>query len=323
MDVVGLLILLGLGLAIGWVLLVGYTAWMLTHPPRRSYAWAVARSLPGSPDELRRPGAPVESEAARIRFAEWTFRSRGRELPVWEIEGDRADGPVMIITHGWADSRTVMLASGRVPALMPMVSKLVLWDMPGHGDAPGVCSLGGGETRDLAELVERVAGGESARRVVLVGFSLGAAVTLRAYSRQLVPRVASCALVLEAPYIAPEVPARNVLRMRGLPWRSNLWAGLTLAGLISGHGLAGRPRRAWTRPPFPWLMGPTLDVPTLIVQGTQDTVTPVDDSRAIAAAMPRARLVLIEGGRHTTLWNDPATAPATTSAVQEFLASLT
>lgn len=320
-DVLGLLLILGIGLAIGWVVLVGYTAWMLTHPPRRAYAWAVARSLPGAPDELRIAGESPEAARSRVVFESWNLRSRGRDLPVWEIAGQRADGPVVIMSHGWGDSRTVMLASGRVEAVLPLASKIVLWDMPGHGDAPGVCSLGEGEAADLAELVTRVAGGDDAnsREVLLYGFSLGAAVTMRA-----LPRISTPVrgIVLEAPYVAPVIPARNVLHLRGLPWRSNIAPGLMVARALHRSGGPGWPRRELEQPPFRWLIVGPMTRPVLIVHGADDAVTPVEGARGIARCLPSASLVEIAGGRHTTLWTDPQTREATAAAVTGFLRSL-
>ena len=80
----GLLLLLVIGAALHWLGCVFGVAWMLTHPPRRTYTAAVARGRPGDPGELH---------PAR-QFDEWTFRSRSRDLPVWEVAGDLpAGGP--------------------------------------------------------------------------------------------------------------------------------------------------------------------------------------------------------------------------------------
>jgi len=77
--VAGLLILLLVGLATFWIACVGGAAWMLTHPPRRTYASAVARGRPGAPDELPNGGRVYES---------WLLSSRGLSLPVWDMPGD-------------------------------------------------------------------------------------------------------------------------------------------------------------------------------------------------------------------------------------------
>lgn len=244
----GLLILLATGLALCWASAVVYVAWMLTHPPRRTYASAVARGRPGEPSEL----VPAR------RFESWTFKSRRLEFPVWEIEGDDAAGPAVILTHGWADSRIGGLV--RVPAIAGAASRVILWDLRGHGEAPGVCRLGTAEVEDLEALVELVKGqrgrgaegrsdgasrhqgvgassrdAETAASVVLYGWSLGAGVSIVVAARQgRDGRIAG--VIAESPYRVPATPARNVLRARGLPHRGVLEPALWMVGVLLGVG---------------------------------------------------------------------------------------
>lgn len=310
MDIVGLLLLLLLGLVVGWLLLVAHTLWILTHPPRRSYAWAVARSLPGDPSELRLPGTPADQ---RIEFDSWAVRSRSLDLPVWDIAGLRHDGPIVILTHGWGDSRVTMLASGRVSSLLPLVSRLVLWDLAGHGDARGLCTLGAREPSDLTALIERIAPSDNLP-LVLYGFSHGAAISLQAAAGS--ANVAG--VIAEAPYLAPWTPARNLLRLRGLPYRTNLAPALALLGAALGRGLAWWPREGSQATWLP--VG--LDRPTLILHGTQDAISPVEDARTLAARLARTTLVEIPEGQHTTLFTQSAQRAACEAAIARFFGSL-
>jgi pimeloyl-ACP methyl ester carboxylesterase len=298
-DVIGLFILLGVGLAAGWVMLVAQTVISLTRPTRRTYGWAVARSLPGDPSELRLPGRPENEE---IKWSRWAFNSGGRELPVWDITGLDAAGPVAILTHGWGDSRTVMLGSGRIGAALPWVSRLIVWDMPGHGDAPGRCSLGLREPGALRALIERVA--DAGQPVVLWGFSLGARVSIHAAESNPAVR----AVIAEAPYLLPARPARNVLRLRGLPYRSNLPPALMLLGLTGARARE--------------LDACALRCPLLVIHGVDDAVSPIEDGRRLAAGATQGRLVEISGGNHQTLWFAPETAGLASQALREFLSSL-
>ena len=68
-----MLLFLALSLALLWAISTASIAWMLTHPPRRTYASAIARGRPGDPGELDRPR----------EFHSWSFRTRGMRLPVW------------------------------------------------------------------------------------------------------------------------------------------------------------------------------------------------------------------------------------------------
>src|SRR5690348_14841305 len=99
MHLIGLAALLGIGLTIALAAAIAYTVRVLTHPPRRSYAWAVTRNLPGDPAELPQPA----------EYQQWSFTSHGLSLPAWEIAGADPAGPTVIVTHGWGDSRVIAL----------------------------------------------------------------------------------------------------------------------------------------------------------------------------------------------------------------------
>jgi pimeloyl-ACP methyl ester carboxylesterase len=320
----GLLILLGVGLVVGWAALVLYTAWVLTHPSRRTYGYAVARNLPGDPSELVLAEPPVRG----LAFASWTFRSRGRDLPVWDVRGLDAGGPVVIVTHGWGESRVTMLP--RLAAIAPVASRVLMWDCPGHGDAPAGFTLGAREDEDLLALIEalKIPGdaGAPSPPLVLYGASLGGGLSIVA-AADLVARPggppAVAAVIAEAPYRIPPVPARNVLRVRALPYRTNLRPAVGLIGLAVGRGLS-------------WALSPTAggfdralhaarlpaSVSLLVLHGASDPVCPVEDGRAIAAAAPNARLVELEGAGHNNLWVEPAYAERCTRAVRDLLAAL-
>jgi pimeloyl-ACP methyl ester carboxylesterase len=50
---------------------------------------------------------------------------------------------------------------------------------------------------------------------------------------------------------------------------------------------------------------PEIAVPTLVVVGTQDALSPPEDGRAMAASMPRARVVEIPGAGHLSSLENP------------------
>lgn len=329
MDVLGLLLTLALGLLLAYAASVAYCAWILTHPPRRNYAWAVARSVPADPSEVRSAGGlPVEG----LAFESWSFVCNSRQFPVWDITGLDPDGPVVIFTHGWGDSRVVALP--RLAALARLASRVLAWDLPGHGEAPGACQLGSHESTELAALVERVlADAAPPHRLILAGSSLGAGVSIEAVGRLgagLRPR----AVLAEAPYRVPIVPARNVMRAAGLPWRANLPVAQMLLGLL----FAGDPRWPWGRrgakdtgpgvkPPFDRALWAKrladLGIPLLVLHGDHDNVCPVSDGRDIAdAAGPLARLVVIEGGEHNDLWTRDVNRDRCVAAVADWLRQL-
>lgn len=294
---IGLGVLLAIGLALYLAVLTGYTAWSLTHPRRRTYAVALARGMPGDPSEL----ATARAFEARV------VRAGGRELPIWDIPGDAPGGPAVIMTPGWSDSRLGSLV--RVEAVLPHASRVIAWDPPGKGEAPGHCTLGTREVGLVLALIDEVAPGEP---VVLMGWSLGAGVSIAAAARA-PGRVAG--VIAEAPYRKPLTPVRGVLEARRLPHRFNLRPAYAILGTVFGVG----PRwRGFDRAAH----AAGVRCPVLVLHGTADPVCPIADGRAIAEAAPRGRIVETEGAAHNNLWTVASYRERQSEAVGAFLGSL-
>lgn len=227
---------------------------------------------------------PADWGGARA-FTAWTFESRGLELAAWDVVGERAEGPVVILTHGWGDSRVGGLS--RVEAVVRVASRVILWDMAGHGESGGRCTLGVREVEDLVALIEEVRGEQG---VVLHGWSLGAGVSIAAATRSEHVR----GVVAESAYRLALTPARAVIQGWGLPWRINLALGLWWVGWRAGVGARWRgfDRAEVAR---------GLRVAMLVVHGEDDGVSPVEDGRAIAEA-GRGMFVALAGVGHHGMW---------------------
>lgn len=301
----GLAGLLGLGLGVGVTGVCAYTGYALTHPPRRTYASAVAKGRPGTPAEI--PGAPREFQA-------WQFESRGRRLPVWDIRGDAhpADGPTVVLTHGWGDSRVGALA--RIASIAPFCSRLVAWDMPGHGESRGTCELGTHEPDDLIALLDRVR--EPGSRLILFGWSLGAGVSIAAAARGVQSRRARIdGVIAEAPYRHAWTPAANVMRARGLPHRWNIPPVFAMLGLELGVGPTWSWRGGFDRA----ALAAKLECPLLVLHGAEDDISPVEDGRQIAAAAKQGTFCPIAGAGHYGLWTEAPFAAQCVEAVRPML----
>jgi pimeloyl-ACP methyl ester carboxylesterase len=61
-------------------------------------------------------------------------------------------------------------------------------------------------------------------------------------------------------------------------------------------------------------------VPTLVVHGTWDTSTPIENAREVAASLARATLVEVVGGNHGALYNLFERWPPMRSSLAAFLA---
>lgn len=328
----GLLVLLGLGAVLLWAVVVWMTARQLTRPPRRGEGWAIARSLPVDPGE---------AGAAMGRAMEWerwplTLRGGACTVEVWDIKGHRAGGPVVIFTPGWGESRVSSLS--RLGVWLEGASRVVLWEVPGHGDspAPSRCGLGAVEVADLAALAEIVVGppGQRDRRgqpgagpgpgpgrrpaLVLHGYSMGAGVSIAAAAGLAARGVAVAMVIAEAPYRLPATPAAAVMRLRGSPWRATVTPALWLAGVRVGAP-AG-----WLRAGGPFdragqaRAAAALGVRLLVIHGACDEVCPPRDGREIAdaangAAPGAAEYVELPATGHTDGW--PGAGPAVARAL--------
>lgn len=338
-----LLSLLLLGFITGLGLLVLHTMRSLSRPPRRTAAWAIARSRPADPSELPTPR----------RFETIAFKHNALESgPVWLIEGDDPAGPVCIFCHGWGESKLDVLP--RIDALAPVCSRIIAWDMPGHGEAPpGRTLLGTSEWIQLDDLVQLAQGEDlearsriademeaaiedeadwetffnappkpGAPKIVLYGYSLGAGVAIELAGDR-PNRIA--AVIAESPYRLAHTPARNMLILKRLPWRFNLPPAMFLIGLFAHRG----PR--WTGFDRA-LLARDLKCPLLVLHGDHDEISPPEDGRAIAEAAGTGRepphtpcigtLVTLPDAGHFDLWHDPALVPArdiATDAIRNFI----
>jgi pimeloyl-ACP methyl ester carboxylesterase len=307
----GLLQLVLIGGVLFWLALVWWTVHSLTHPPRRGYAWAVARQRPGDPGELDlHPGPPA--------FEEWIFESGGVEMAVWDIVGQKHDGPVVILTPGWGQGRVGCL--DRAEGLLASTSRLILWEMPAMGDSAGRCTLGAQEPALLSELVDRVRTAKSAdgseqqsasRPLVLAGVSMGAGVSIVVAAT----RSDIAGVIAEAPYRMPLTPARGVLKAANLPRWLNLGPAIGLVGLRNGFGAHWR---CFDRADY----AAKVNCPLLVLHGSLDQVSPLADGLAISQAAPQGELVEVQGADHHNLWQLPQTRQASVQACARFLDGL-
>lgn len=239
----------------------------------------------------------------------------GQRLHV-EEEGS---GPPVLIVHGWA------MASG---ILAPLAARLgagrrvIRYDLRGHGaSAPAAVATLDDHAADLAALVEALA----LEEVLVVAWSLGALVLLRALPA-IRRRVAGAVLIGATPrFTASEgwvdgLPARQVevlaQRFRRDParTRARFLADLLLA---PEREAIGPDRLATLDASMALPDGATalagleilstadlrsdlagLDLPLLLVHGGADPICPAGASRAMAAAVPGARLAILPDAGH-------------------------
>lgn len=246
----------------------------------------------------------------------------GAELAVTDV----GDGPLVVLSPGWTEQREVWsLVAHR---LLDEGHRVVLYDQRGQGSSTGtvgftVDNLGA----DLRAVLEAV----DAREAVLAGHSMGGmAVLSLAFHHPDVVAERATRLVLvssgaaeigrgEHPELAKRVlTSRLVDRLLATRWghrvtrrtfgdRPPRWAMQSMRDMYVScppHVRAGWVDSLWTMDLRPCL--PSIAVPTYVVSGSRDRVTPPRLSRALADDIPGARLITIPGAGHQL----PLEAPA-------------
>lgn len=194
-----------------------------------------------------------------------------------------------------------------------------------------------GDADDLGAMAERILAA-APRRFALLGHSLGARVALEVV-RRAPGRVTRLALVstgvhLPAPTEAPKRHAlRDLGREQGMPALVDAWLPPMVAPARRGDAAFMAPLRAMcidaglprfeaqiaallNRPEVESLL-PRLTCPVLVATGSEDRWSPPEQHAAMAALVPDARLIVVEGAGHML----PVEAPeAFNAAIADWLA---
>lgn len=230
-------------------------------------------------------------------------------LPAWFVPAARDTW--VITVHGLGTTREHPMVV--MPFLhrhqLPVLSLAYRGDLGAPLSPDGLGHLGESEWRDLDAAI-RYALRYGARRVVLHGWSTGAAMALRAVERSaLAGRIAG--LVLDSPVLDWHATLCGLAAARRTP------AALFPLVVRAAEGRAGlRADR-----PAPGADPGALRVPVLIFHGPDDKLAPWEPSRRLAAARPDlVTLRPVREAGHGAMWNaDPAWYE---EALRRFLTSL-
>jgi pimeloyl-ACP methyl ester carboxylesterase len=202
----------------------------------------------------------------------------------------------LVVVHGFTGSSGQVRVRKVIDRLRAFGGVIAI-DLRGHGRSAGRTTVGDEEIHDVHAAV-RWARELGYRRVVLVGFSLGGAVVLRAAALPEDAQAAADAVV------SVSAPAfwyyRGTRVMRGLHWLVETRPG---RAMLRARGTRVSDR-GWPdpRPLAPHEAAGRLPVPLLVVHGDVDRYFPMEHPRAIhraaAAAGVRADLWEIEGLGH-------------------------
>jgi pimeloyl-ACP methyl ester carboxylesterase len=275
----------------------------------------------------------------------------GTRLHVEEF--GRADGPTVVLAHGWTCS---VIFWAPVIRLLSSDCRVIAYDQRGHGRSAVPVTRKGYGTGVLADDLEAVleATVPEGRRAVLVGHSMGGMTIMAASGRAAVTRRTAAVLLASTGSArllgSTEVlPARFSVRwLRRALHRQLLVSRLPLGPITSlsraafAYGVLGvaptreqaaftarivhacraRQRAAWGRVLAALDLDAeiaALEAPTAVLVGTHDKLTPKVHARGMAQALPHCvGLTELAGIGHMTLIEDPG---AVSDAVRSLAAA--
>lgn len=255
----------------------------------------------------------------------------GLEL-AYEEEGS---GIPVLFVHGWPHDRTLWAAQLRG---LSSRARCIAPDLRGFGESTVIPPWSIDQfADDLVALLDRL----GLRSAVVCGLSMGGYVAFSMIRRH---RERIRALVLTSTRATADTPEAREKRMRLIAFVRehgvDALAERQLKAMVGATTFASRPdtmaalREMMSSAPLEGVVGaleamanrtdatdllPGIDIPTLVVSGGEDTFTPPDEMRSLAAQVPHARLESIASAGHACAYERPA---AFNHLLAEFLASL-
>lgn len=220
-----------------------------------------------------------------------------RGLPAWVIRSSERSDVWVIHVHGLGSSRSQCLRGVEAFAALGHTSLLPSYRTSlDLSPAPARSHLGVSEWEDL-EAARRYALDHGARRILFVGWSLGASIVLRTIER--CPDTSIAGALLVSPALDWPAIISAQLQRAGCPGFLARWLPHTF-NLIR---LRGEPVIRWREMPGTHIRKAS-SIPTMIFHGTDDYSVPLELSRILASQQGEsAELVEFDGAHHTLEWN--------------------
>jgi uncharacterized protein len=176
----------------------------------------------------------------------------------------------VVLVHGFTAHRGDPSVVAMAHELRAAGHAVVTYDMRGHGESEGLCTLGDLERLDVAAAT--VAARDLAPRVVVVGASLGAIAALR--------------YAVDDPDLSGVVTVSSPAQWKLRSSRAAFAAVLTRTGVGRrlARRLGARLDSTWRRSEAPDELAARLSIPLAVVHGTGDRFMPTTEAELLHAA---------------------------------------
>lgn len=251
-----------------------------------------------------------------------------RTTLAYDDAGPDAGLPLLLV-HGHPFDRSMWAPQ---VARFAAERRVIVPDLPGYGDSPGAVPGWAAFADDLAALLDAL----RVPRAVVAGLSMGGQIALDLWARH-PGRVAGLLLADTTPAgETRESRAARLAQAEGLlaegmdPYAVDVLYRMVspaapeavaqhVLGMMRAADPAGAAAAQRARADRPDRTGDlaAVDVPTVVVVGSEDEFTPVAGAAAMAARIPGAELVVVDGAAHMPNLERPAVFDA---AVERLLA---
>jgi 3-oxoadipate enol-lactonase len=254
----------------------------------------------------------------------------------FEVAYDEAgNGVPLLFIHGWPHNRT--LWAGQISGL-PTLARCIAPDLRGFG---GTTVSEPYSIDQYADDLVQLLDARGVERAVVCGLSMGGYVALAMLRRH---RHRLRALILTSTRATADTPEAREKRMRLIEFIEahgvDALASRQLRAMVGATTFEHRPavrealRELMAAAPPAGVIGglramaqradatdllATIDFPALVVGAPEDSFTPPDELRGMAARIPRCRFELLAGGGHVCAYERPG---AFNHVVGEFLSEL-
>lgn len=255
----------------GYVWLRGFARRFLRAKGRRGERRAESLGLPTTPFEVDRPGGKIRGAL---------------------IHGAAGPAPTVLITHGWQSHASDMLAYAE--PLLHAGYHVALFDTLGHGESDATEFVSARHfTEDLLAVWRwATARPETRPGIVLAGHSLGGTAAILAAAEGAAEGLLPRGIVTMGSPADPVRGTEEWLASKGYP----------AAAMMKAVYRFWKPIIIWEPDRLkPVKRAAEVRAPLLVIHGTNDRQIGTHHARALADAIPGARLELLEGADHWTL----------------------